>query len=85
MSYDFRKETTICRVQLSFRVSEELETVRTCLFLLKKKKKNIHDIMQIFKESVPSHDGVTSSQPASSLLFFFYFSFISAFTLRAWP
>ena len=51
----------------------------------KKHQKNIHDITQIFKESMHSHDGVTSSQPASSLLFFFYFSFISAFTPRAWP
>lgn len=40
----------------------------------KKHQKNIHDITQIFKESMHSHDGVTSSQPASSLLFFFYFS-----------
>ena len=32
-----------------------------------------------------SHDSVTSSQPASNLLFFFYFSFISLFAPCAWP
>ena len=87
MSYVFREATTICRVLLSIRVSEERETVRTCLFLIKKKKekKNIHDISQIFKESVPSHDGVTFSKPASNPLFFFYFSFISPFAPCAWP
>ena len=87
MSYVFGEETTICRVLLSIRVSEERETVRTCLFLIKKKKekKNIHDISQIFKERVPSHDGVTFSKPASNPLFFFYFSFISPFAPCAWP
>ena len=88
MSYVFGEETTICRVLLSIRVSEERETVRTCLFLIKKKRKkekNIHDISQIFKESVPSHDGVTFSKPASNPLFFFYFSFISPFAPCAWP
>ena len=87
MSYVFGEETTICRVLLSIRVSEERETVRTCLFLIKKKKekKNIHDISLIFKESVPSHDGVTFSKPASNPLFFFYFSFISPFAPCAWP
>ena len=87
MSYVFGEETTICRVLLSIRVSEERETVRTCLFLIKKKKekKNIHDISQIFKERVPSHDGVTCSKPASNPLFLFYFSFISPFAPCAWP
>ena len=51
----------------------------------RKKEKNIHDISQIFKERVPSHDGVTFSKPASNPLFFFYFSFISPFAPCAWP
>ena len=35
--------------------------------------KTVHDITQIFKESMHSHDGVTSNQPASisNLLLFF--------------
>lgn len=68
MSYAFREETTICQVLLSIRVSEQRETVGTCLLLLKKRKKTF---------ATPSHDGMTSSQPASSLLVFFYFCFHS--------
>ena len=70
MSYVFREETTICRVLLSIRVSEQRETVGTCLLLLKKKKRK-----NTF--ATPSLDGMTSSQPASSLLVFFYFCFHS--------
>lgn len=87
-SYVFREEKTICAV-----IDQSIRGTTNCPnlpFLIKKKKpkkqqKNIHDITQIFKESLPINEGVTSSQPASNLLFFFYFSFISPLAPRAWP
>ena len=78
-----RRRYVECCYRSGYQRNEKLSEL--VLLHEKTKKKNIQDITQIFKESMHSHDGVTSSQPASSLLFFFYFSFISAFTPRAWP
>ena len=52
-------------------IDQGIRATRNCRYLssfIKKRKKTF---------ATPSHDGMTSSQPASSLLVFFYFCFHS--------